>query len=304
MFTDIQAFLYNSSSFEYPLEVSVLEWTKRERELWQEIEHWENEFFTYDQSYLEKNGGAWFSDTLANLNPAIQKKIMETLENTLFQVHSVLQSSGLQKEAKDRILMSAKVFDESMNELSDLRTCRIDQLIYIAEQQIARQRVLSLAQGGLSGTGGLLFLGLDIPATVVMQLRSIQLIAMSYGYDSSEPYEMMLALRAFHTSILPKHLQKESWSKLEEEIEQLERDRYFFETDALISEASWLTHLTSQLGKGITIYMLRKRFIQGIPMLGMLFGAGANYQLSRKVTKMAHRFYQKRFLIDKLKEGV
>ena len=47
------------------------------------------------------------------------------------------------------------------------------------------------------------------------------------------------------------------------------------------------------------IIFFRKNLIQGIPLVSMAIGAGANYQLTRKVTEFAHNFYQLRYLREK-----
>jgi len=54
-----------------------------------------------------------------------------------------------------------------------------------------------------------------------------------------------------------------------------------------------------QLFKAIAIYIFRKKSIQGIPFISMAIGAGANYQLTRKVTEFAHKYYQMRYLHKK-----
>ena len=90
-----------------------------------------------------------------------------------------------------------------LEKIEDLKKLDIDQLQYIAEQQIARHRLYSFAQGGLAGTGGTLLLGTDIPAMAVINLRVVQLIAMTYGFEVNTPYEMMSSLKVFHTATLP-----------------------------------------------------------------------------------------------------
>ena len=49
-------------------------------------------------------------------------------------------------------------FKKDLQNIEDLRKLDIDQLQYIAMQQIARHRLYSFAQGGLAGTGGTLLL--------------------------------------------------------------------------------------------------------------------------------------------------
>ena len=65
----------------------------------------------------------------------------------------------------------------------------------------------------------LLFLGADIPGMAVINLRVVQLIAMTYGIEVNTPYEMMTALKVFNTSILPKRLQSEGWEELMNDIQ-------------------------------------------------------------------------------------
>ncbi len=52
----------------------------------------------------------------------------------------------------------------------------------------------------------------------------------------------------------------------------------------------------------MVILLFRRKVIQGIPLISMAIGAGANYQLTRKVTDLAHKYYQYRYL--KEKEGI
>ncbi len=49
----------------------------------------------------------------------------------------------------------------------------------------------------------------------------------------------------------------------------------------------------------MVIALFRKKLIQGIPLVSMAIGAGANYQLTRKVTEVAHKYYQLRYLKEK-----
>ena len=45
----------------------------------------------------------------------------------------------------------------------------------------------------------------------------------------------------------------------------------------------------------MAIVLFKKKLIQGIPFISMAIGAGANYQLTRKVTDFAHKYYQMRY---------
>lgn len=118
-------------------------------------------------------------------------------------MHALIQSSQSQLEARNRILGTSRLFNESIEQLEDLKALSIDQLTYIAEQQTARPRLYSFVQGGATGAGGLLLLTADFPVMIALNVKAVQLIATSFGHDVNKPYEMMLALKVFHASLLP-----------------------------------------------------------------------------------------------------
>jgi len=49
----------------------------------------------------------------------------------------------------------------------------------------------------------------------------------------------------------------------------------------------------------MVIALFRRKMIQGMPLVSIAIGAGANYQLTRKVTELAHKYYQYRYLKEK-----
>jgi hypothetical protein len=51
-----------------------------------------------------------------------------------------------------------------------------------------------------------------------------------------------------------------------------------------------------QLLKALVITLFRKKMISGVPLVSMAIGAVANYQVTRKVTHLAHKYYQLRYL--------
>jgi hypothetical protein len=60
-----------------------------------------------------------------------------------------------------------------------------------------------------------------------------------------------------------------------------------------------MSHPIQQIVKMMAILLLRKKLTQGLPIFGMAVGAVMNYQQSRKITEIAHKFYQKRYLNEK-----
>ncbi|MEH7176497.1 EcsC family protein [Neobacillus vireti] len=272
--------------------------TERETKVLNEIREWENHLLNYEANDLQLTYEKYLERSFSLLPENIQRQFFSVIDSWLFHLHGMIQSSQIQMDAKDRILASGRVFLQDLHQIEDLKKLEIGQLQYIAMQQIARHRLYSFAQGGLAGTGGTLLLGTDIPAMAVINLRAVQLIAMTYGFEVNTPYEMMSSLRVFHTATLPPRLQKEGWTILMNEMDS-SGDSYFYEGNEEITDVTWLEQPIQQLFKALVITLFRKKLIQGLPVVSMAIGAGTNYQLTRKVTEFAHNYYQLRYLNQK-----
>jgi hypothetical protein len=276
--------------------------TDRDKEVLNKIKEWEKHLLNYEANDLQLTYEKYLERSFSLLPEKVQQQFFSVIDTWLFHLHGMIQGSQIQMDAKERILFSGRVFNKDLHQIEDLRKLNIDQLQYIAMQQIARHRLYSFAQGGLAGTGGPLLLGTDIPAMAVINLRVVQLIAMTYGFEVNTPYEMMSSLKVFHTATLPPRLQKEGWSILMNEM-NANNDHYFYEGNEEITDVTWLEQPIQQLLKALVITIFRRRLIQGIPVVSMAIGAGTNYQLTRKVTEFAHNYYQLRYLNQKEEIG-
>lgn len=272
--------------------------TDREAKVLNEIQDWERKLLEYEPNDFQLTYEKYLQQSFSLLPEKVQQQFFSVIDSWLFHLHSMIQGSQLQMDAKERILSSGRIFHKDLEKIEGLRQLKIEQLQYIAEQQIARHRLYSFAQGGLAGTGGPLLLSIDIPAIAVINLRVVQLIAMTYGVEVNTPFEMMTSLKVFHTATLPPRLQKEGWTSLMNELERRDDD-YFYEGIEEITDITWLEQPVQQLLKALVITLFRKKVIQGIPLVSMAIGAGANYQLTRKVTDLAHKYYQLRYLNEK-----
>jgi hypothetical protein len=272
--------------------------SEREGKVLNEIRDWEKKLLSYEANDFQLTYEKYLERSFSLLPDKIQKQFFSLIDSWLFHIHGIIQGSQLQLDAKERILIAGRIFKKDLEQIDDLKQLDIDQLQYIAQQQIARHRFYSFAQGGLAGTGGTLLLGSDIPAMAVINLRVVQLIAMTYGFEVNSPFEMMTSLKVFHTAILPPRIQKEGWVTLIDEMDG-EGDHYFYEGDEEITDITWLEQPIQQILKAMVITLFRKKAILGIPLVSMAIGAGANYQLTRKVTDLANKYYQLRYLKEK-----
>ncbi|WHY55425.1 EcsC family protein [Peribacillus simplex] len=275
-----------------------MEFTNREMKLWNEISEWQEKLYQYEPTDLAALYDKWLEQGFALLPENVQQQFFDKLDTWLFHLHAMVQSSQVQIDARERILASARVFNEEIETLSDLNHLSIDQLNYIANQHIAKHRLYSFAQGGLSGSGGLLLLGSDIPAMTVINVRIVQLIAMSYGVEVNTPFEMMLALKVFNAGAMPKRLQGIAWEELIREVQTAEDDYFYLGIEEL-TNPTWMEQPLKQLLKALSITVFRKKLVRGIPFISMAIGAGSNYQMTRSVSEFAQKFYQFRYLLEK-----
>lgn len=273
--------------------------TERENKVLDEIREWERQLYSYEPNDFQLTYEKYLERSFSLLPEKIQRHFFSSLDTWLFHLHGIIQGSQLQIDARERILTAGRIFNKEIEEINDLKQLEIDQLQYIAEQQIARHRLYSFAQGGLAGTGGALLLGTDIPAIAVINLRVVQLIAFTYGFEINTPSEMMTSLKVFYTATLPPRLQKDGWALLMAELQEQTDSPYFYQGNEEITDATWLEQPIQQLLKALVITLFRKKLIQGIPLVSMAIGAGANYHLTKKVTSLAHKYYQLRYLNEK-----
>jgi hypothetical protein len=276
--------------------------SERENSVLAGIRDWESKLHSYEPNDLELVYEKSLERSFSLLPEEVQQQFFSALDSWLFHLHALIQGSQLQMDAKERILTAGRVFHSEIETIEDLKALNIDQLQYIAQQQIARHRLYSFAQGGFAGTGSSLMLGADIPAMAVINLRAVQLIAMTYGFEVNTPYEMMSSLKVFHAATLPPRMQGSAWEELMYEL-QSQEEFYFYEGKEDLTDITWIEQPMKQLFKAMAIYFFRKKSVQGIPFISMAIGAGANYQLTRKVTDFAHKYYQMRYLQEKKKRS-
>lgn len=272
--------------------------TEREKELLVEIQLWqERQFIDFPNDFIN-TFDHWLDDMFACLPEDIQEKFFNQLDQWLFTIQSIIQQSENQAEKIQNLLTEARVKYDKIEMLSDFKQLPIEQLNYFANREKSNHQLISLIQGGVSGSGRRLLLGIDIPLMITINLRAIQNIACSYGYDIRNPFEMMMALKLFHAATLPRRFQKQAWNDLIDEVKD-KQDAYFYEGDEKIIDEKWSLQLFTQILKSWAILIFRRKKNEGVSLISLAIGAGVNYQQTKKVTEFAQRFYQYRLLLEK-----
>ncbi|WP_332689848.1 EcsC family protein [Halalkalibacter lacteus] len=267
---------------------------------WNEIKEWEEAFFISESTDIISTYSRLTERAFDQLGQKRKQKWLTMMDTCLLHLQAWLQHTRSYEETKRRVISHARMFDPHVATIDDLQSLPLEQLDYLAEQLMAKQRLLALGQGGLTGMGGAFLLLSDLPALAVIQLRSLQHLALVYGYDVRRPIEMMNMLKLFHVATIPKSYQADEWDKLIREVEEQDRDHVFYQGDDSIVGDSIFEQLIKQIVKSFVLTMLRKKVIQGVPLVGMAIGAGLNYRFSQQVIDIGQHFYQKRRLLEEM----
>lgn len=154
-----------------------------------------------------------------------------------------------------------------------------------------RTNCLNAALTALEGLAlGALGIGLpDIVLFLGMLMRGIYATAMSYGFECSSPGEQLFILKLMQYSLS----------------RDAERSRLSAELDALMRgarepDAAELKAQLEQTASAFAVDMLAIKFVQGLPLVGVIGGA-ANPIYYRRVTACAELKYKKRYLLGKIK---
>lgn len=257
---------------------------ERDREVYEEILRWEERFFIVGEATKHSVEG--------------KEQTFQSLDTIIFFIQALAQSPNWQRKSLEKVLQEARIFDESIDSIDDISRLPIHQILYLAEQQVTKQSYPTLLRGGLTGLGGFLLLSLDIPLMIAHHMRTIQLIALAHGYTITNPTEMLISLKVLHTATVPKSEQYQAWKTAEQEVEKLTHP-YLYETDDLIVDRNWLEGQFKHVIKAMSIRLLRKNTVAGIPIISIAIGAGVNYVSFRNVAVIAQKFYTKRLLNER-----
>lgn len=275
--------------------------SEKEQRLWDGILTWEKEKFSYDPNDMTVLYQSWTEQMTDGLTSERLDRLNGKIDRIVFHFHALIQNTDWQARAREQLLLEAATFDPAIEDIEDLKRIPVHRLIFMAEKHMAKHRLLSSVHGGITGTGGMLFLTLDLPVSFAIQMHAIQMIALTYGEDVRLPGALMTTLNLFHLSLLPKKFQLGAWEKINKDYNMFSEDPYFFETDET-TESAWLTGALKQVGKTLLLQQLKKKWIQGIPMIGIGAGAVFNYRSTKKATEIAHKFYQKQQLKRKMED--
>lgn len=254
----------------------------------QGIEKWEQ-----DQKGLwiwEKLGRLPFK-LLDKVTPAfIQKKIGVLLD----ELGSFVQTGGKYLTQEKAILSKLRKHTEMEDlTLSDVSSLPISTMDTVGHELKTNRSQLATIQGATTGFGGIFTLAVDIPVLLGLSLKTLQEIAIAYGYNPNDRDERIFIVKCLQFSSADVVGKQAILNELST----------FYENDESKSN-----EMVSQLqGWREVVYTYRdqfswKKLLQMVPVAGMVFGALTNRSMIHDMAETAIILYRKRRILERLAE--
>ncbi len=221
------------------------------------------------------------------LEKKIPPKTLQTLEQVFCKAFSIIFEKGtgvIEKSYnKEAIGEDYEIQDYAAKVKGNRKELR--RIKGTVQKSGMRDMAITTAEGiGL----GLFGIGLpDIVVFVGMLLRGIYETALHYGIDYNTPEERYFILKMMETALA----KGDAWQQCNQEV------------DALLmgSSKQQIKEQINQTASAFAVDMLLLKFVQGIPVVGIVGGAG-NPVYYHKILKYVKLKYQKRCLITLQRE--
>ena len=238
---------------------------------------------------LEKEPGI-IKNKLDPLKTKIEEKIPEKLQSTL----NIAFEKGFKTVFDKGIGIIEKTYNkEDINMEFDINSYAINKyptkrnlkkIDKSANKKTFINKSVSAIEGGALG---LLGIGIpDIPIYIGVILKSIYEISLSYGFDYNFPEERIYILNIICASVTSGTERKMYFNKLDTITNEIDNGKYHnYNIDETLKETS----------NKISTYMLTSKFIQGLPIVGVIGGV-ANFKTLHDISTIAKLKYKQRYL--------
>lgn len=246
-----------------------------------------NALIKQEQSFLKKGE----EKKTSMINKALEGKVPETLENTLNSAFAKAFSLVFDKGTgiiektyrKEDLEHQFKVNTYS----ADLKENR--KTLGLFSKKANKSSAKNLLLSGVEGIGlGALGIGLpDIPVFVGVILKSIYEVALHYGYPYDTEEEKYFILQIIQAAFSYGDQLEENDAAINTYIDGFQLPEEYDEKDQISAAAVVLS-----------TELLYLKFLQGLPIVGMVGGAYNTVYL-QKVLKYAKLKYKRRFLLER-----
>lgn len=248
--------------------VTIEEWEKEQSDLW----------------FWEKLGRIPFK-LMDKVTPRfIQKKIGDILD----ELGQYIQTGGSYLSSVSAL--STYYPDSHVHTFEETALLPISKMDDAVQKLTKTRKKVATVQGASTGFGGLLTISIDIPILLGLQLKTLQDIAMCYGYDPKEKKERLFIVKCLQFVSADIVGKQAILKQLNSTFDDQKAKR-----EALSEIQGWREVVFSyrdQLGW--------KKLFQMVPIAGMIFGAFTNRSAVNDIAEAGMMFYRKRRIIERL----
>lgn len=218
----------------------------------------------------------------------IQKKIGIILDET----GSFIQTGGQYLTSEKQIMKKFKkrLPQQSFETLHDIEEAPLAVMDDIAAA-MGRARInAATVQGAATGVGGVFTLAADIPAMLGLSLKTLQDIAIAYGFDPKDKKERVFIVKLLQlasSDVIGK-------KAILQDLKHYDQNEHAYQ------------RVASQIqGWREVVYSYRdtfatKKLLQMVPIAGIIFGASANRSALESITETGIMLYKKRRILARM----
>ncbi|PMC37526.1 hypothetical protein CJ195_12310 [Bacillus sp. UMB0899] len=251
------------------------------------------------EKWEQDQKGIWFWERIGRLpfklldkiTPAfIQKKIGVLLD----ELGQFVQSGG-QYLTQEKMVLKKLQKHSNQQELTiqDIASLPLSTMDEVSGNLKTNRGNLATIQGATTGVGGIFTLAIDIPVILGLSLKTLQEIAITYGYDPKNKEERIFIVKC---------LQFSSADIVGKQAILNELSSFYQRKEATKTE------MISQLqGWREVVFTYRdqfgwKKLLQMVPIAGILFGAITNRSMINDLSEVGIMLYRKRRILEKLNQ--
>ncbi|MBE4910006.1 EcsC family protein [Bacillus luteolus] len=239
----------------------------------------------------------WFWEKLSRLpfkiiDKVTPKFIHDKLGAAIDELGNYIQTGGQYLVNQDQFL---KRFDKKTPQqlltLQDVQSLPLNVMDDVARGIGESRTTIAGIQGATTGIGGIFTLAIDIPVLLGLSLKTLQEIAMCYGYDPDDKQERIFIVKCLQfasSDIVGKQTI----------LEDLET----------FSKGNNHAHVFSEIQgwrEVVTTYRDNfgwKKLFQLVPIAGIIFGALVNKSMIQDIAEVGMMLYRKRKIQERLAE--
>ena len=243
-----------------------------------------------EMKLLKEPNNNYIKNKLSPLKDKLENKIPDKLQSTLeiaFQkgFKAVFDKGNIVIEKtynKDNITMEYDINTYAVNKYPNKKNLKK------IDKSASKKTIINKSITAIEGSAlGILGIGLpDIPIYIGVILKSIYEISLSYGFEYSNNQEKAFILNIICASVTSSDDRKYYFNKLDIIGSEIDSNKNInYSLDTMLIEAS----------NKISTYMLTSKFIQGLPIVGVVGGV-TNFITLQDITTIAKIKYKKRYL--------